>query len=836
MRPFRPIASVLAGLAALWAIDSAAAAPYCASNAGSLTAYFSFANSGDEGSTQEIRVVKGSYVVSSSLVFAPDSSKDNKRFALSGGWAPGCADGSQDLDPANTVITFNGATADDRLVALIGDNASYRVEGIRFVNFSEFNIDDTKCYIFDSCPDTDSITVRFNEFRGGNSVRVASEDARELSVSNNLFDEFVGNGKSALVTVIYRNDESAPNLSFNTLANMQCGGYALFFLATEKQGGAFHHNILQGSGCSSDLYVQPGYANAYAGYPVAMYHNVYTTLAGLSPSATSGNLVAVDPGFSNPAAHDYTLRATAPVSPAIGAGFSLGELVLAGLTFPGHDLAGNARLVGTNFDLGAFEAAGTSPDELVVINTNDSGAGSLRAAIAAANVKAGRQTITFNIPGACPRKIALQSELDDIVDSVEVDGYTQPGSAQNSAEIANTATICVVVGPAAGTLQYALRVPDTAPNATQLTLRGIAFSGGHSVALYLRGGSGHVVQGNAFGGVRPGGSDALGDTNVSHLALRGEALGALVGGDSPAERNWFGSSQLNAILLLDASSGGHVLRNNYIGLDPGGGVPQAIGGNAISAQDSPNNTIVDNRIAAAQAGVRISGPTAKGYLIQGNTFGLDAYGGKPASAANGEAILVTNGSGGHTIGSFSGTARSNIITNSTKAGIWIDATAGTGTVVRPNSIYGNGTGGTGLGIDLGALGPLGNDALDADGGANGGQNAPSLYGTAINGDGTRQVKGRLASNLGSTYRVDVYRSPGCAGGNRGGDAQTRLATFDLSTDAASGKAAFSATVNGVGAPAYVTAIATNTATGSTSEIGQCLFEDTIFRDGAEPGS
>ena len=42
-------------------------------------------------------------------------------------------------------------------------------------------------------------------------------------------------------------------------------------------------------------------------------------------------------------------------------------------------------------------------------------------------------------------------------------------------------------------------------------------------------------------------------------------------------------------------------------------------------------------------------------------------------------------------------------------------------------------------------------------------------------DGTRGLKGRLASNVGSTYRVDVYRSPGCAGGNRGGDAKTRLA-------------------------------------------------------------
>ncbi|HSC10226.1 MAG TPA: hypothetical protein VLC97_04565, partial [Rhodanobacteraceae bacterium] len=69
--------------------------------------------------------------------------------------------------------------------------------------------------------------------------------------------------------------------------------------------------------------------------------------------------------------------------------------------------------------------------------------------------------------------------------------------------------------------------------------------------------------------------------------------------------------------------------------------------------------------------------------------------------------------------------------------------------------------------------------------------------------------------------------------NRGGDAKTRLGTLSLTTDASTDRAAFAVTVNGVGAPGFVTAIATNTATGSTSEIGSCLTEDTIFRDGAE---
>src|SRR4029079_16683437 len=162
MNPFRSAVRVLTMLLLGWSAQ-VAATPYCASNAGSLTAYFSLANSGDEGSTQQIRIARGSYTLSSSLLFAPPGNKDNKKFILSGGWAADCADGSQVLNPANTVLTFNGASADDRIVSMTGNNASYRVEGIRFVGFSEFEIDDPTCYIFDSCPDTDSIKVRYNE-------------------------------------------------------------------------------------------------------------------------------------------------------------------------------------------------------------------------------------------------------------------------------------------------------------------------------------------------------------------------------------------------------------------------------------------------------------------------------------------------------------------------------------------------------------------------------------------------------------------------------------------------------------------------------------------------
>lgn len=45
----------------------------------------------------------------------------------------------------------------------------------------------------------------------------------------------------------------------------------------------------------------------------------------------------------------------------------------------------------------------------------------------------GGQTISFNISGAGPHVIKPTSELPGLVDSVSIDGYTQPGASPNTA-------------------------------------------------------------------------------------------------------------------------------------------------------------------------------------------------------------------------------------------------------------------------------------------------------------------------------------------------------------------------------------------------------------------
>jgi hypothetical protein len=99
-----------------------------------------------------------------------------------------------------------------------------------------------------------------------------------------------------------------------------------------------------------------------------------------------------------------------------------------------------------------------------VINTNDSGAGSLRAAISAANASIGNDTIAFNIPGAGVHTIQPLSALPAITDPLTIDGGTQPGYTgtpliQLDGSLAGSSTFGLnIVSGAIGSSVFALAV------------------------------------------------------------------------------------------------------------------------------------------------------------------------------------------------------------------------------------------------------------------------------------------------------------------------------------------------------------------------------------------
>ncbi len=66
--------------------------------------------------------------------------------------------------------------------------------------------------------------------------------------------------------------------------------------------------------------------------------------------------------------------------------------------------------------------------QIVVTNTSNAGAGSLRQAILDSNADTGdRDTIVFNIPGSGVQTITLLSALPQITQPVVIDGTTQTG-------------------------------------------------------------------------------------------------------------------------------------------------------------------------------------------------------------------------------------------------------------------------------------------------------------------------------------------------------------------------------------------------------------------------
>ncbi len=64
---------------------------------------------------------------------------------------------------------------------------------------------------------------------------------------------------------------------------------------------------------------------------------------------------------------------------------------------------------------------------LTVSNTNDSGSGSLRAAIEAANADSALDTIQFALAGSGVRTINLSSALPGLFTPMQIDGWSQSG-------------------------------------------------------------------------------------------------------------------------------------------------------------------------------------------------------------------------------------------------------------------------------------------------------------------------------------------------------------------------------------------------------------------------
>jgi parallel beta-helix repeat protein len=273
-----------------------------------------------------------------------------------------------------------------------------------------------------------------------------------------------------------------------------------------------------------------------------------------------------------------------------------------------------------------------NPKTYVVTSTADSGAGSLRAAIAGANVanSPAPDTIDFNIPTTDPGYSASNgawtiqpaAALPALAHPTVIDGYSQPGAAPNTVAQGDNAVILVDLS---GT--HVPTADGLLVTAGGSTVQGLAI-GGFANGIHLQGGTGDTIAGD-FLGTDVTGSRAQGNSN-SGVWLDG-ASGSTVGSTTPDARNIIaangpGNSRDGSNVLLGNGASGDVVQGNYIGTDSTGTVAlrgSSTIGIGVFVQSAPGNTIGG---AAAGAGNVISGNASNGVEVtdlEGSTFNSD---------------------------------------------------------------------------------------------------------------------------------------------------------------------------------------------------------------------
>ncbi len=457
-----------------------------------------------------------------------------------------------------------------------------------------------------------------------------------------------------------------------------------------------------------------------------------------------------------------------------------------------------------------------NPADLIVTNTNDSGAGSLRQAITTANAIPGTDTISFNIQPGGVQTITPLSALPDVTDPVIIDGTTQPGFAGSP--------VIELNGASAGqNFVIGLKIKGGSSTIKGLVINRFTYAG-----IYLQSAN-NVVAGNFIGTDVTGNAKQIGNVllhNETGIVIGEQANNNLIGGPTSSARNVISNNQMGIDICCALHQSGNKVVGNYVGTNASG--TAALGnGNAGIRIDTAPNTVVGgptpaerNVISGNNVGITMSDDTA-GTRIEGNYIGTKADGTSALGNQN-SGIVTAYGVTGATIGGTGGA--SNVIAfnglgNAGDGGVSLSNgapfTPGKSIKISQNSIFSN----KGLGIDLGTDGVTANDAGDGDNGANDTQNYPVLTSVTTNG-GNTVVQGTLSSEASKSYHIELYSNTACSSSGFG-QGQFFVAATDALTDAG-GNAGFTFSVPTASITGTVfTATATNPSQ-STSEFSACV--------------
>lgn len=275
-------------------------------------------------------------------------------------------------------------------------------------------------------------------------------------------------------------------------------------------------------------------------------------------------------------------------------------------------------------------ASGSSP--IVVTNTSDSGAGSLRQAILDANASGSTSSIVFNIPTTDPgfngRWFTIRPTLplpNITQDGTSIDGSTEAVFAGDTNPSGPEVELNGSLAPGAP----GLKLLSSGNRINDLVVDGFVGSAGADGIGIGHGsgigsGSNNVVTGSYIG-LDPTGSTAVGNNQGVTIYA---GTGNRIGGTTAAERNVISGNAYNGVEIL---TNGNVVEGNYVGTDASGTVAIGNGQEGIGLEESAGENVIGGSSpgagnvssANAHSGVWMAG---SGNLVQGNYLGTDVTG------------------------------------------------------------------------------------------------------------------------------------------------------------------------------------------------------------------
>lgn len=524
---------------------------------------------------------------------------------------------------------------------------------------------------------------------------------------------------------------------------------------------------------------------------------------------------------------------------------------------PGSDAPAGSETIeaGPTFTVNAIaDGADASPGNGICATS--SGWCTLRAALQESNASAGSNTINFSLPGSGVRTIQLNGSLPTINDTsgpTTINGYSQAGSAQNTAALTSNAVILVQIRGNGPTTFDCLKI-TSANN----VIRGLAiFNCRRAFWVYGNAADNNQFYGNFIGTDAAGtfGIAALAD-NAHGIHIENSADGTQVGDTTLAGRNVISGNGQSGVGVWHEGTDDTVIVNNILGLNPAATTELPNRRHGIDLNFGTNHSQVgglgtnERNVASGNdySGIEISHVETTAYnQVIGNFFGTDVTGNTaPTWAANEYTGVTIEDRASNNNIAF------NIISNNTVGGVqltglttsynqihdnWVGiSSTGTpmgnrgfgvrvdgryntigpnnilaynvysGIVIRENdkdfntftrnSWFGN----TAQGIDLYPAGITFNDNGDGDSGPNQNINFPVLTSAT-----PQQVSGTVCPGC----TVEVYIAS--LGAGKYGQGQTFVGSA-----VADGSGNFTANVTGVSVGQYVTSLTTDTE-GNTSE-------------------